>query len=276
MRHILPINSFRRREEGLTIVELAIVVVIIGIVFPIFSVLLVNTYRDSYVSDNKVKSSSMTIQALAYIDDTVRSSSSFLTTTASPYTDVYGANNLGSSGGQAWSYKGTSASNRVLITQNYATTVNALNTGRQPVFKNTPEFNCTTQMYYQPQLEYVTIFFVKDNTLYRRILTDNTSSLCAGNVQQQKRTCPPYIATGSRDASCQANDEILATNVSSFSTAYFQVTQDGTSDPVDAPFTSTDPDILEGADYVNVSITASSKGGGVTNTMTQRMTKVNQ
>jgi hypothetical protein len=257
-------------------VELIIVIVVIGIIFPVFSALFVNTYHDAYVADNKTKASTMILQALSYINEAAVSTNDFQTGISSPFTDAYGPNDLGSSGAQAWTYKGKSSTNRVLITQNYATTVNALNTGRQPVFENTAAFNCTTQMSYQPQLVYMTIFFVKNNTLYRRILTDTTTAVCAGNTQQQKQSCPPYIASGSLDATCKANDEILATNVTGFSVDYFQIASDGTSTQIDPTYASSDPTILTAADYINLTITASANSGGTTTTMTQRMTKVNQ
>ena len=267
-------NTFSRKS-GFTLVELVIVVIILGVLFPVLSTLFVNTYHDVYISDNKVKTSTAIMQALDYMTDTVQTSSSFQTGVSSPFTDAYGANNLGSSGAQAWTYKGTSSTNRVLITKNYATSINTLNTGRQPVFENTPDFNCTTQMYYQPQLTYTVIYFVNNSTLYRRLLTDTTTSLCAGNSQQQKQTCPPYIASGSWDSSCQANDEVLMTNVSGFSVDYYQISSGGTSTQIDPTYASTDPTVLSAADYANVTLTASVRSGGATTTMMQRMAKVN-
>lgn len=276
MLHTQPTKSRRSQQGGFSLIELVIVIVVLGIIFPVFSVLFVNTYHDAYISDNKMKTSTSIMQALDYMSDGVQASSSFQTGVSSPYTDAYGANNSGSSGAQAWTYKGTSSTNRVLITKNYATSINALNTGRQPVFKNTPDFNCTTQMYYQPQLTYLTIYFVNNNTLYRRILTDTTSALCAGNSQQQKQTCPPYISSGSWDATCQANDEVLMNNVTGFSIDYYQISTDGTSTQIDPTYASTDPTVLSAADYANVTLVASARTGAATTTMTQRMAKVNQ
>lgn len=261
--------------RGFTVVELAVVVVVVGVIFPVFSMLIINTYRDTFILDDQQKATSNIMQALWYMDDSIRTGNAFLATVPTPYTDAYGANSSGSSGGQAWSYKGRSATDRFLIVKNYATTTNAINTGRQPVFRNTSDFNCTTEMYYQPQLSYLTIFFVKDNNLYKRLLTDTVTALCPGNAQNQKQTCPPYITTG-RHASCQANDELLVSNVTSFTLEYYQITADGSSVQIDPTYTSTDPDILVAADYVNVSVSASGRANATPITLTQRMTKVNQ
>lgn len=275
MLRIQPIKKrMTRRQSGMTIVEIVVVMTVLGILFPVFSFILA-TYRDTYSLNDQVTMNSATKQALWYMDDKVRVAYSFSATVPSPFTDAYGPHDAGTAGAEAWSYKGDSSTSRVLITKSYATTTNALNSGRQPVFMNTPEFNCTTEMSYQPQLPFMTVYFVKDETLYRRVLTDTTSALCAGNVQQQKQSCPPYITSGLH-ASCQANDEVLLSNVSNFSVAYYQVSQAGSSTQIDSGYTSIDPDILIEADYAVVTIGTSTRGGTVTNEVTQRMTKVNQ
>lgn len=274
MQRIRLTKYSHQQRKGFTIVELIIVITVLGLIFPL-SIMIINSYKDSVFSDDKIKSSVLTQRALYYMDDSVRVASAFLATVPSPYTDAYGPHNAGSSGGEAWSYKGDSASSRVLITQSYATTVNASNTGRQPVYENTASFNCTTQIRYQPQLPFITIYFVKDSVLYKRTLTDTTTSLCPGNAQQQKQSCPPYIAKASLDASCQARDEVLDTNVASFSLAYYQISSDGSSTQIDSNYTSTDPTILVSADYAVATVTTSTRSGQVINTVSQRLTKVN-
>jgi hypothetical protein len=274
MQHILPIKTAHSKEQGLTIVEMILVIVLLGILFPIFAYLLINMYHDSFYLNDKVKASSETIQALSYIEEGTRSANAFQAVVPAPYSDFYGPHDLGTAGAQAWSYKGDSATSRVLIMQNYSTTTGTLNDGRRPVFINGPDFDCATQVYYQPQLTYITIYFLKNQTLYRRILTDKTTALCPGYTQQQKQTCPPYISPA--NSSCEANDEAIVQNVSNFSVTYHQISSAGTSTQIDPSYTSTNPAILASADYANVTITTSLRGGAVTNTMTQRMTKVNQ
>jgi type II secretory pathway pseudopilin PulG len=226
MRHIQRINSVMKNQQGLTIVELTIVLVLMGLLMPILFVFLVNTYKDTFIFDDKVKTSTETKQALWYMEDNIKVSNAFLTKVPSPYTDVYGiGDTVSANAGQLWSYKGVPPSDgkRVLISQSFATNDNTLNTGRKPVFIKPAELTvCGGQMWYQPQLSYISVYFVKGTTLYKRVITDRASALCENNVQQQKQSCPPTI-TQSRDASCQANDEVLVNNVSSFSVQYFQI-----------------------------------------------------
>lgn len=261
---------------GFTMVEVVIVLVVVGLLFPLFAFIL-GMYHDAYYLDDRVKMNSNAAQALWYMEDSIRMANGFLTEVPSRYEDPYGPHNVGRSGAEAWSYKGDSGTSRVLITRNYATTSNPLNTGRQPVFVDTPLFNCTTQMTYQPQLTYVSIYFVKDGTLYHRVAPDKTTALCAGSSQQQKISCPPYITSG-RNSSCEANDEVLATNVSNFTVEYFRIAEDGGGSAVqlDPAYTSTNPAVLSTADFAIVTLSESTHGGAVTTTLKQRMTKVNQ
>lgn len=274
MLRIPPINHSRKGSSGFTMVEIAVVVLLVGMLFPLFSFIL-TMYHDAYYLDEKTKMNSEAAQALWYMEDSVRVSSTFLTAVPGEFQDAYGPRNLGTAGAQAWSYKGDSATSRTLITKNYSTTANPLNTGRQPVFKNTSSFNCTTEMFYQPQLTYTSIYFVRNNTLYYRVLTDKTSTLCPGNVEQQKQSCPPEITSG-RHSSCETNDEVLATNVTNFTVAYYRIIQDGTSEQIDASYSSNDPDVLTTADYAEVTLTESVRKGSISTTLVQRMTKVNQ
>lgn len=259
----------------MTIVEIMVVVVIIGLLIPLFSFIM-TMYFDAFALDDKLKMSTETRQALHYIDDSVRISNSFMTQVPAQFSDPYGPRDLGTAGAEAWSYKGNSTIDRVLIVRGYATSTNALNTERLPVFVDTPEYNCTTEMQYQPQLTYLSIYFVKNQSLYKRTLTNTTTSLCAGNVQMQKQSCSPTIPVGSRNPSCLTNDELLVRNVTGFSLSYYQIITDGTDIEIDPTYASTDPDILVSADYVLLTITTGVNGGSVTNTVTQRMTKVNQ
>lgn len=258
-------------RAGFTLVEMLVVIVIIGVIFPIFAALLIGSYRDAYGLNFKVQANNEMQQALWYMDDTVKVGTAFLTTVPSQYNDPYGPDNAGS----AWSYKGTSSTSRVLITQSYATSTNALATGRKPVFTNTPTYNCTTQMYYQPELQFVTIYFVKNGTLYRRLLTDTTTPLCTGNTQAQKQTCPPYL-TGTLNALCQANDEVLATNVTNFSVAYYQSSTPSVSYQIDPSYSSSDPSVLEPANYAIVTLTETKSGSNpVSTSLSARLTEVN-
>lgn len=256
-------------------VEIVLVVIIIGIILPIISALLVDAYRDSFTINNRVETSGEAREALWFMDNDVKYANQFLASVPSPFSDHYGPHNLGSTGSEAWSYKGDSATSRVLITRNYTTRAGSDGENRYPVFEQTPGFNCDSDLYYNQELTYVTIYFVKDSTLYRRLLTDNSTPVCPGNVQLQKQTCPPYL-TGTLDASCQAKDEILARNVKSFTVDYYQISDVYDTYPVDPTYTSTQPGVLDSADYVVINITVATDNGAFQNKLSQRIAKVNQ
>ena len=264
--------SRRPREQGMTIVEVVVVVAIMAVMIPVFALTLIGSYRDSYYSNERVQATNQIMQALQYMEDGVRSAHTYLVSVPSPFTDAYGPHNSGTSGAEAWSYKGDSSTSRVLIIESYATTQSALSTGRRSVYRSDGSYNCTTQKQYQPKLDYLTIFFVRNGNLYRRLLTDTTSPLCAGESQAELQTCPPEIPTGSLDPSCEARDELLVANVSGFVVTYWQDTY---LNQIDA-YNSSDPTILEGADYITVDLTTSTHSGQVVETLTQRMTKVNR
>jgi len=270
MRHTPRIRRFH--EQGITLVEVVVVITIMAIMIPVFAVVLIGAYRDSVYANERIQTTTQVMQGLQFMEDGVKTASAYVVAVPSPFTDAYGPNNLGSSGGEAWSYKGSSSTSRVLILSSNATTEASLGTGRLPVYRSDGAFNCTTEKQYQPKLEYLTIFFVREGTLYRRVLNDRVSPLCAGEAQAEQQSCPPEIASGSLDSSCQTRDEVMARNVVDFDVTYWQ---DAYVTQIDA-YNSTDPTILEAADYITVDIGMSTHGGQVTVSMTGRMAKINR
>jgi len=260
------------RDQGMTLVEVIIVVAIMGVLIPVFAVVLIGSYRDSSYTNERAQVTNQVLQGLQFMEDGVKAANAYKVDMASPYTDAYGPHNLGTAGAEAWSYKGSSSTSRVLIISSYATTQASLGTGRLPVYRSDGTFNCTTQKQYEPKLEFLTIFFVRNGTLYRRVLNDRVSPLCAGEVQSEQQSCPPEIAPGSLDASCQTRDEVMARNVVNFSVTYWQDTY---VSQIDA-YNSSDPTILDGADYITVDLGMSTHNGQVTQSMTERMTKINR
>lgn len=275
MQHMHPTRQ-SSSKSGFTIVELLVVTAVLGIIITVLFYSLIIAYREVSTLNDVETATKDLYSALWYFDDSVRVSNTFLMSVPSPYTDPYGPHNIGSSGGEAWSYKGDSSTSRVLMTKSYATSANLFGTGRGPVYAQSVTYNCTTQLHYQPQLSYVSIFFLRNSTLYKRILTDTTTTLCPGNSQFQKQSCPPYISRGTWNPLCLTQDEVLANNISEFKVGYYQTTSAGTGIQIDPTYTATDPSTLDAADYVIVTLTSSIRGGVKTKTVQQQMTKVNQ
>lgn len=254
------------RQRGATIVELVVVITVLAIILPVFVYALLNGYRDAYTSHNRNEVANKAAIALAAVESRVRSAREYLVSLPADYTDPYGPNNTGTS----WSFKG-SADKNVLILDQYATSTNMLGSERKPVYRSDGAFSCVTEKYYLPELHYVTILFVRNNTLYQRTVTNTTAPLCPGDQMAQKQSCPPELQA-SWNAVCQVRDEILSTNVTAFTVEYYQ--NNNPASIIDA-YPSNDPDILQPADYILVNITTTTDNGSLTNTALMRMSKGN-
>lgn len=251
------------------------VVVIIGVILPVIAAVMIYAYRGANDANSRVQATSQLKQALGSMESDVRLATDFLTIVPAGFSDPYGQTNSGTSGANAWSYKGSGAGQRILITSNLATTARNGNDGRQLVYINSgnPKYDCAGNKYYQPILTYTTIYFLNNKTLYRRILTNTSSPLCTPQTQLQ--TCPPYLSA-SWNAICKANDEAVATGITKFDVAYYRLNGSQPSTQIDPTFSSNNSTVLEDADYVIITLTATSSSGSTSYTMNQRITKVNQ
>lgn len=228
----------KKSARGFTVIELLIAIILSGVVVTVFISTLITMVRTATVQKIQLELSQKDQIALNTIERDIRMAKAFDTTPAySTFIDKYGPTNTDQGWNGTWSYKGTDADHRVLILRESATTTNPLRASRTPVYVNgritsayavqDTTLNCTAYdastaptggLSYNPTLPYYLIYFVRDNTLYRRTLTDTTTTLCNGQQQYEKQSCPEVDATP--DTTCQAYDELIATNVGSFTVAY--------------------------------------------------------
>lgn len=265
----------RTRWSGFTLVEMMTVVVIVGVILPVIAAVMIYAYRGANDANSRVQATSQLKQALGSMESDVRLATNFLTIIPTGYSDPYGQTNSGTSGANAWSYKGSGSGQRTLITSNLATTSRSGSDGRQLVYINSgnAQYDCANKRYYQPILTYTTIYFLNNKTLYRRILTNTTTPLCSPQTQLQ--SCPPYLSA-SWNAICKANDEAIATGITKFDVAYYQLKGSQPSVQIDPTFSSNNSTALQDADYVIITLTATNSSGSSSYTMSQRITKVNQ
>ncbi len=256
-----PMFHTNRLSRGFTVVELMLATSLSAVVVVVFVAMLFSAYQTS-VRNNAILDMTSSIQvALSFIERDVRYSLSYGTGISTPFTDS-------NAPGGGWKHAGNpaGATNRTLILKSYATANNPFSPSRQSVFVNggltnpyipaDALLNCSTtppagSLYLNPQLPYVTIYFISNGKLMRRILTDTSTTVCNGAVAYQKQSCP----TGSGNG-CFVKDEIIASNVVEFSIDYYQ--QLDTPTPSFAlldPYKATDPDDLATADNINATLT---------------------
>lgn len=218
--------------------------------------------------------------AMDAIENNVAIASSFLTATDSGISDPYPP----TANGGAWSYRGESTSSRSLILRSFSTTTHPQQRGassRLPVFIGSPSGSeCQTQnLNYNDAEEYNTVIFLKNSTLYRRVLVRTANQYCNPG-QYQKLSCPSQVdltaaGQGTRNASCQADDEVLATNVTNFSVQYFDNVSDSTATNAYAggasAVTVTDATALE----ISLTVSGRNAGSGLTQTSVQRLSRLN-
>lgn len=141
-------------------------------------------------------------------------------------TDIQGSNNFlstnnvtltspqGSDNGTASFVNVGGTNGPELILDSTATTANPNLLTSQPVYmQNSPNACASSAIQQNATLHYNIVYFVSNNTLYRRIIS-NSNFLSAGcSVPWQRPTC----ATGTSGTLCKTNDEVLINNVSSIS-----------------------------------------------------------
>ena len=248
-----------RTQAGFTIVELVTSITIIPIVLTLFIVALSVNITAVTKSKLQFELDSDLRGAIDIIERDVRFSEAFAKNVQAPFADAYGANNSGSSGGQAWSHAGVpaEADKRVLILRVPSTTQSSLSNARMPVFTD-DTYDCGTSMTYNPELMHTVLYFVRNDNLYRRILTDTTTPVCNG-PQIQKQSCPADVSPW--HDSCQARDERILTRVSAFRVAYHEALA---ASPISDAYTSGDPEVLDIADDVVVTLETSQLYAGET------------
>lgn len=223
-------------QAGFSLIELLLATILSTMIVVVFVSALLTMVRTATAQKTQLELTGQGQLALDIVERDIRLATSFDTTIPTQFTDSYGPSMTTSGWSGTWSYKGSDAANRVLILSQIATTTPPLSDTRTPVYVRSSTsnpygqptiFNCTPYSEATPygslsqnyRLPYYFVYFVRDNTLYRRTLTDTTTSLCNG-PQYQKRSCPRediHKPTG-----CLAHDEIIVRDVSRFTIAYYQ------------------------------------------------------
>lgn len=289
-----------RVQHGFTLVELLISITLSAVVVTVFVSTLMSMVKTAAVQKVQLELSEKNQIALNTIERDIRIAHAFDTTPMyATFTDSYGPSNSDDTWSGTWSYKGSNPSDpdhRALILRHYATTTSPFSTTKSPVyiqgFVSNPyaepdaNLNCTAYnvssapngaLVYNAMLPYYLIYFVRDNNLYRRTLTDTTTALCGSTPQYQKQSCPKADATP--HANCRAYDELIASDVASFSVAYNDVSFDSgttTITDIDA-YSQSDSTIFEEISNVVVTLKLQKtvNGSDRSSTLSVRVSRVN-
>lgn len=123
-------------------------------------------------------------------------------------------------GGSGWSVRGVDENSRILILRSYATNAAPQDPNRQIVYFDDGVGGCPVGRV--PVTNNI-IYFVKNNTLYRRLLREPASApsaaYCTGQTIAQQQTCTTPGTPS--NTTCTTKDVKVATNIRRFSVQYF-------------------------------------------------------
>lgn len=263
---------YRSKESGMTLIEVGVIVPIMIVFLLVLIDAMFEMVSTANLRRNDIYSTDVIQTAFNVMEKDISLASRFLPTKDDMLGDAYPP----STNGGTWSYRGSSDTSRALIVRTYATTGNPESITRRPVFLYGPKCN-TSEVFYYDVLEYNTIYFLENNNLYRRRIVDRSTPTCT--AMYQKQSCPSLddlLAKGisTRDPSCEADDEIVASGVEEFSVKYYSRSSNATDMNV---YSTPNTDQVIDATAVDITLTVKKKSMNRPSvvTSTARMSKLN-
>lgn len=264
MHSMSRINPSRHRyRAGFTLVEIVVIAPILILVLGGFVVALVTMVGDTLASRDSNALVYDTQTTLDRIEQDVRTSTGFLSTTGTMTAPQ------GSDANYTGTAAFTSSSTNHLLLSTLSTTTNPLDPNRQVVyFANQPN-PCGSLQSYNTPLTTTVIYYVYNGSLYRRTAvpsftttTGQPNTVC-GSPWQQNSCSPGYTST-----QCQTQDAKLMDNVSSVSLTYYGSPTCDTSCTAVAPTAATTV-------IVTINTAKTTAGQPLTNSATSRITRLN-
>lgn len=198
-----------RTTSGFTLVEMLIIAPIILLTIAAFIGIIITLTGEALVARSSNSLAHDTQEALNMMEEDIRLSSAFLATNKWTISSPYGYNNATQGFTNASSTTGT-----MLILNMVATSQTG--SGRVPVWRADQPNACSASNVSQNATMTINvIYFVKDSTLFRRILTPPYYS-DACTTPAQVATCHPSVSSG-----CQVRDTRVLDNVGNFAIQYF-------------------------------------------------------
>jgi competence protein ComGC len=251
MRHNKKLAAF-------TIVEILIVAPIVILVIGVFIGAIVSMTGDVLASRGANVMASNIQDTLSRIKQDVNLSGSFLATNNITVTSPQGYNNDATAFHNADSTNGT-----MLILNAYATTNNPLSSIQNIIYANSPNLCSSAQVSLNQPLTMNIVYFVKNNTLWRRVIMPSNYTTIGCSLPWQQPSCAPGI-TGTN---CKAQDIDLVDGMSSsgFSISYYSNPSSVVPDSVASDSGQSDANrqiALNSDNTVGVTITATQNAAG--------------
>lgn len=262
-------ESRSRSHPGFTLVEITVVISITLIIMLMMFDSIWSMFIESNAQRIRLSIDYDKQTALSIIESDVSTAAQFAPSLDSGISDVYAP-----SGG--WSYVGTSSTNRNLILSAYSTTTNPLDNNRSPAFiGDASAGQCDAAHIYLNDIQrYDIVYFVQNGNLYRRKLVNANAKTCAS--QYEVTSCPSLsdLSSGTRDASCKADDELILKHVTQFSIDYYGLISDTV--PLSA-YSGNGSSYVNNATNIAVTITVSmqTSGKSITSQSVWRVVKLN-
>lgn len=214
-RHHMLQNKIKinNSQTGFTIVEMLVVVPIIILSIGIFVSAIVNMTGD--VLENKaLNNMSYDIQdALNRIQQDVNTSGGLLATNNITLVSPQGYNDDTTAFHNADENNGN-----MLILNVYASTDNSLDPSRGLIYIANQPSECNSEdVKYNSPLMLNIVYFIKDNSLWRRVLAPSNYDMIGCNIPFQLPTCAPDIP----GTICKAEDTKVIDDIESFTLAYY-------------------------------------------------------
>jgi len=259
----------RQKNAGFTLIEMLIIAPIVIIAISGFIALMISVVGKVLLTRDQATMSYDTQNALNRIEEDVRLSAKFLTTSGT----------LPSPQGSDSNFAGTAAftnTSNTLILNALATDSNPRDYSRWLMYYDNQPNPCGDSETSNRAFSIKVIYFIKSNTLYRRTYVPdwnlNTSSPDANTIctfssdyypWQQNSCSPGYVASR-----CQTEDERVMDNVSSLTVQYFADSNSTTDLGASA---------AESATTIGVTINGSktTAGNAFTSSSSLRVTKLN-
>ncbi len=202
-------SSLAGKANGFTLVEMLVVAPIALLVISGFIAVMIRMVGDVMVSNGRNGLTHEIQGSLDMIEQDVRLSTEFLTTTGTMPTPQ----------GKDGATSAFTSTGGDLILGEIATDKNALDPTRKFVYYNTP-YGCVDQtQQYKNRIFFTTVmYFVRNGSLWRRTFVPTPSGTLCDTPWQVNTCAPGYASTATQ---CKTNDTEVMKNVSSIAVTYY-------------------------------------------------------